>query len=525
MSWSRVGQDRKQLALFSRTLDDEIPSDYVVRLLDQVLQRIDWTPWEATYHQRLGRPPIHPRILASVLLYGLICRMLASRRLEEAVPMRIDFRWLTHDASIDHSTLSKFRRTHPESLRKLFVQIVMVGRKLGMVTLERIAFDGTRVRANNRRSGTRTPEQLRKEKQRLQEEFDRLSTKADAEDAQEAEDFGGGTSDALPKDEDRRQSQQKTSQAIARVDAALAELDSIEQSNESTPARLPTTDPESRYTKNKDGGFAPNYTPTATVDIPSGLIVDETVIPQSNEAGELSASLQQVQENYQLDSLPREVLADGLMATAENLRTCETEDVVLYSPAPGTHSGDNPAIRDNLRAPVPADQIDALPMRTVTIDGHWEKRFDKQAFVYDATADVYLCPAGQELVHSSCYTTTDCGRKVKRTRYRAERSVCEACPFAEKCLSGKSQYRQIDRGEHADVIDRQRARMASAEAQRAYATRRHAGERPFAVIKQHFGLRQFLTRGLQSVRQEWTWAAIAFNLQQLFGPLSCGVSP
>jgi transposase len=525
MSWAGAGQDRKQLALFPRTLDDEIPADHVVRLLDQILQRVDWKPWEAVYHQRLGRPPIHPRILASVLLYGLVCRILPSRRLEEAVQMRIDFRWLTHDTSIDHSTLSKFRRTHPGPLRKLFVQIVMVGRELGMVTFQRIAFDGTRVRANNRRTGTRTPEQLRKEKQRLQEEFDRLSTQANAEDTQDEEDFGGGTADAPPTDEDRRQRQRDTSRAMDRVDAALAELDSIEQSRETTPGRLPITDPESRFTKNKDGGFAPNYTPTATVDMKSGLIVDETVIAQSNEAGELQASMQQVQQDYQLDKLPREVLADSLMATAENLRTCEQENVVLYSPVPGAHSGDNPAIRDNLRAPVPAEQMDRLPMRTVQIDGRKEKRFDKQAFVYDAATDVYLCPAGQELVYSSCYTTREYGRIVKRTRYRADKSVCGACPFAMKCLTGKSKFRQIDRGEHEDVIDRQRTRMASAAAQQVYATRRHAGERPFAVIKQHFGLRQFLTRGLQRVRQEWTWAAIAFNLQRLFGRVSGGVPP
>lgn len=525
MSWARAEQDRKQLVLFSRTLDDEIPVDHAVRLIDEVLDRIDWRPWEAIYHQRLGRPPIHPRILASVLLYGLVCRILASRRLEEAVRMRIDFRWLAHDLSIDHTTLSEFRRQHPEPLRHLFVQVVMVGREMGLATFERIAFDGTRVRANNRRTGTRTPEQLRQQQQRLQEEFDRLCEQANSRDSRDDEDFGGGDSDGSAPNADREQRRRELTRALGRVNAGLAELDAIEQSRETTPGRLPITDPESRFTKNKDGGFAPNYTPTATVDMKSGLIVDQTVIAQSNEASELPASMKQVQQDYKLKAAVSEVLADGLMATADNLRTCEDENVTLYSPVPGAHSGDNPAIRDNLREPVPVDQIDCLPMRTVKIDGRREQRFDKQAFVYDAAANVYVCPAGQELVYSSSYTTTECGRVLNRTRYRADELVCGACALAEKCLTGKSKFRQIDRGEHEDVLDRQRARMESDEAQQIYSTRRHAGERPFAVIKQQFGLRQFLTRGLQTVRAEWTWAAIAFNLQLLAGRIRPAVPP
>ena len=176
------------------------------------------------------------------------------------------------------------------------------------------------------------------------------------------------------------------------------------------------------------------------------------------------------------------------------------------------------------------DQIDALPMRNVTIDGQKTQRFDKQAFVYDEEKDVYWCPAGQSLTYSSAYRTTESGRPVQRTRYRASETSCSVCPLAGKCLSGKSSHRQIDRGEHDSAIERQNAKMQKQSSQDIYATRRHVGERPFAVIKQVYGLRQFLTRGLQSVRQEWSWATIAFNLQTLVNHLlrraaSGGVPP
>ena len=57
--------------------------------------------------------------------------------------------------------------------------------------------------------------------------------------------------------------------------------------------------------------------------------------------------------------------------------------------------------------------------------------------------------------------------------------------------------------------------MATQEAQELYKLRRHPGERPFAMIKHHFGLRRFLLRGLDAVRDEWCWATIAFNLHRL----------
>lgn len=526
MTWARPEFDRKQLLLFSRTLEDEIPEGHAVRLIDQILERVDWRPWESNYHQVLGQPAIHPRILASILLYGLMCRIRASRQLEDALQFRMDFRWLAHGMSIDHTTLSEFRRKHPEALRDLFVQVVMIGRELGLVKLQRLAFDGTRVRANNRKSGTRTSAQLWKLKQQLEEEFDRLNQKADAQDSEDDEDFGGGTNPSTAAASAEKQQQERDLiQAMHRVEAALAELEKINSSSESPPGRLPITDPESRFTKNKGGGFAPNYTPTATVDTDSGLIIDQTVIPQSNESGELEATLRQVQTDHQLTDPVPEVLADGLMATTENLVTCEEQRVVLYSPVPGAHVEDNPAVRVNLRDPVPADQIDALPMRTVNTNGQRRQRFDKQAFVYDAAANVYVCPAGQELAYSSTYTTKERGRQLTRRRYRSQKSTCMKCPLAVKCLSGRANFRQIDRGEHEEVVARHNARMKSSAAQEIYATRWHVGERPFAVIKEVFGLRQFLTRGLQRVRTEWAWATIAFNLRLLATRLPPGVPP
>lgn len=509
MKWALITESREQLVLIPTSLDAGIDADHQVRLIDSILQRLDWSPLEATYNGKVGQPPIHPKILCGVILYGLICRIRSSRKLEEALQMRLDFRWLAHGMSIDHTTLSEFRRKHPQQLRQLFVQIVLIGQEIGIVQFQRIGFDGTRVRANNRKTGTRTPEQLRASKQKLQQEFDRLHEKAEQEDTEDEESFGSSSdSDEKLTPEKRREQLERARQ---QVDAALTELDLIDEAPEKTPNRLPITDPESRFGKTKEGGFAPCYTPTATVDIDSGMIVDQTVIAQSNESGELMATIDRVRQDYHLEGPVREVLADGLMATGENIQACEEMGVDLYSPVPGAHRGANPAERESLAEPVPAEHVQQLPTKKV---GQREC-FAKQAFVYDAKLNVYWCPNGKSLTHSSRYRTTESGREITRDRYRAAAQACQQCPLKDRCLSGKSKSRQIDRGLHEDAIDRQTKKMNQPSSQSKYSARRHAGERPFAMIKQVFGARQFLTRGLQSVRQEWCWLSMAFNMTVL----------
>ncbi len=98
--WQDAPAPREQLVLFTESLESRIPDDHPVRLLDEILGSLDWTTWEAKYHGRLGQPPIHPRIIASVLLFAMIRRVRSSRNIEYQIRHSIDFMWLvcrTHD--------------------------------------------------------------------------------------------------------------------------------------------------------------------------------------------------------------------------------------------------------------------------------------------------------------------------------------------------------------------------------------------------------------------------------------------
>lgn len=517
--WARAPQPREQLVIFSHQLDEAVPAEHTVRLLDEILGRIDWSAWESHYHGRLGQPPIHPRVLAGVLLYGLLMRIRSSRALEEALQVRIDFRWLAEGRTIDHTTLSEFRRRHAEALKDLFVQIGLIARGLGLLPLERLAFDGTRVRANNRRSGTRTPAELLAMQAELREKFAELERRTAQEDARDDETFGGGSPPALPEelsDVERR---------LAQVDAALAELERVRQCGETSPSRLPLTDPQSRVTPNKDGGFAPNYTPLATVDVGSGLIVSADVIAMTNEEQHLLGAIDDVREQFALEQPSAEVLADGMMCTGANLAALDARGVTLYSPIELPDPA-NPALRDDPTQPVPPQQWEQLPTKLVKPRvGEKQPQLTKAAFVYDEQRDCYWCPRGQQLVHRQTTSEQAVGGQVVRARYKAEAAACGECPLRDRCLQPGAKQRQISRDQHESRRERHARRMATPEAQATYAQRRHAGERPFAMIKQQLGARRFLLRGLEQVRTEWRWLATAFNLHRLMSLIRSRAGP
>ncbi len=516
--WARPPQKREQMVLFAERLDDCLPPDHVVRLLDELLQQVDWSRWEARYHTHRGQPAIHPRVLASVLLYGILTRIRTSRGLEEALQVRLDFRWLAEGRTIDHTTLSEFRRQSGEQLQDLFVQIGLIAQQLGLLGLQQLAFDGTRIRANNRRNRTRTPAELKELERELAAKYAELATQAAAEEAREAELFGLPAPRRLPQelaDVQRRQ------EAVA---AALAELERARQAGETVPKRVPLTDPQSRLTPNKEGGFAPNYTPLATVDVESGLVVQTDVIAMTNEDQHLVAAVEQVQRDFDLDQPSPEVLADGLMATGANLAELAQRGVTLYSPVP-LPDPNNPALRDDPSQPVPPAAWDRLPTKSVQTAGQKREQLDKSAFVYDEARDCYWCPQGKPLPHAS--TTSEAngsGRRIRK-RYQAAAADCAACPLRERCLLGQAQRRQINHEQHEQRRIEHAERMATEEAQTKYARRRHVGERPFAMIKHHFGARRFLLRGLEQVRTEWRWLTTAFNLHRLLALLRGRAGP
>ena len=197
----------------------------------------------------------------------------------------VDFLWLAEGHRPDHTTLSGFRKESGKALKGLFRQVGRLAMAMGLVRLVEVAFDGTRVKANASRYHTWTAAKVEAALKELDALFDRMMSEADQADAQVQEGlFAGESANHLPAElatlEQRRQKLQEVLQTLQSQDEARQKEGKDPEKN---PAQLPKADTDSKVMPNKEGGYAPNFTPTAAVDVSSDLIVDCEVIADPNE--------------------------------------------------------------------------------------------------------------------------------------------------------------------------------------------------------------------------------------------------
>jgi len=507
--WKDAPMPREQLVLVPRSLEDLIPADHPVRLVDEILDQLDWTQYEAAYDGRRGQPPIHPSVMAKVLLFAMIRRIRSSRQIEYELKHSIDFMWLTSGRRIDHTTISEFRRKHAQALRDIFKQMIKLAIDLKIANLAELCIDGTRVLGNANRYKTWTQARLAKALEQLDAQIAEAMENMEVSDCLDEDLLGEDISaDRLPKAVATLKARREQ---LASLQEDAAAMDEVRKKNGSKgPAQLPKTDPDSRILPNKEGGYAANYTPMATTETAGGFIVDCDVVIGNVEHDQFCSIVETVQSNFDVDL--ECVLADSAYVTGENLTAAEQQEVALIGPLAETGGQDNPAIRDDPTVPVAADQIDQLPINPQT------KRFDKSAFVYDEETDTYYCPAGKPLPHRMTENTTHRdGKPVQRKIYTSH--DCAGCELAAGCRKNPQakRGREVMHDQHEAARRRHRARMKTPEAQLAFSRRQHFGETPFAVIKACFDMRRFLLRGIEGVGQEWRWASTAFNLKKLMG--------
>jgi transposase len=166
MSGSRQPEvPREQMVLWSQRLEEAIPLDHPVRLFDELLHSAafarTFAAWERHYDLREGQPPYHPRDLAALYLYGMLNRKRSSRQLESACYNQLDVIWLLSGQTPDHSTIAAFVSAHGKMLERLFRDVLAVGIRAGLVRLEHVAVDGSKVEADAGRDSVRSEEKIR----------------------------------------------------------------------------------------------------------------------------------------------------------------------------------------------------------------------------------------------------------------------------------------------------------------------------------------------------------------------------
>ena len=251
--WAEAPIDRTQVLLFHPSLDDMIPIDHEVRILDETLRMLDWSDWEAEFDRLRGQPPIHPRILAGIWIYELARKMKTSRPPEYVCIHNVDFMWLAEGRQPDHTTLAKFFTRFKTQVKSLFKQVVKVAMTIGLVRLGEVAFDGTRVKAHNSRFNTLTADSIEKRLAEVEQDIDRL-----VQEAADAQARADNTDTPIGRKTTQLPEELATLEARkAKLQAALETANQRDEERKKdglkSPAQVPMNDQESRVMPNKEG--------------------------------------------------------------------------------------------------------------------------------------------------------------------------------------------------------------------------------------------------------------------------------
>ena len=386
-----------QLLLLPPDMTHWLPQDHLVYFIRDVVGQMDLSAVYASYDgSKGGYPAYHPEMMVALLVYAYCVGVPSSRKIERATYELIPFRVLTADQHPDHDTISEFRRRHLEALAALFVQVLRLCQRAGLVKLGHVSLDGTKVRANASKHKAMSYARMEKSVVELEAEVKRLIEEAEATDEVEDGQYGKGRrGDELPEElrfKQGRLSRIKEAKAIlereAREQAQQERFDQEKkrQDQEASgdrrgrPPKAPSekpdgkaqynfTDPESRIMK--DGAtksFEQSYNCQAAVDGHCQVIVATRVSQEANDKGELKPVVERLKTNLE-GTKPGRMTTDSGYFSEENVTYLAQEQIDGYVATGRIKHGDKPLPAPRGRIPKDASLKERMGRKLRTIKG------------------------------------------------------------------------------------------------------------------------------------------------------------
>jgi transposase len=386
-----------QLLLLPPDMTHWLPQDHLVYFIRDVVGQMDLLAVYGSYDgSKGGYPAYHPEMMVALLVYAYCVGLPSSRKIEKATYELIPFRVLTADQHPDHDTIAEFRHRHLEALAALFVQVLQLCQKAGLVRLGHVSLDGTKVRANASKHKAMSYARMEKSVVELEAEVKRLLAEAEATDEVEDGQYGKGRrGDELPEElrfKQGRLSRIKEAKEVlereAREQAQQERLDweKKRQDREASgdrrgrPPKAPSkkpdgkaqynfTDPESRVMKNSaTKSFEQSYNCQAAVDGDGQVIVATRVSQEANDKGELKPVVEKLKMNLN-GAKPRRMTTDNGYFSEQNVTYLVQEEIDGYVATGRIKHGDQPLPVPRGRIPKDASLKERMSRKLRTIKG------------------------------------------------------------------------------------------------------------------------------------------------------------
>src|SRR5438552_7546915 len=316
-----VAIDRRQL--FLRTVDVEklVEPEHCVRSIWELVGRLDLRLYYAqiaAVEGSAGREHTDPELLISLWLYAHSRGISSARELARQCEYEPGCQWLCGLQTVSHRTLSGFRSDNKSALDDLFTQVLGMLSAEGLITLERVTLDGTKIKANAGGNTFRGREKIVAHLTAAREQVRVLNEQAENEEQLAKRQTAAK----------RRAARQRAS----RMEEALREeermLRVMVRDLKTFVARASSTDPEAHVMRNGEGGTVPSYNVQLVTDTQHGLVVNVVATTDAIDYRQLDPALERCEQK--LGRAPQQLVADGDYTNHASVQAAATHGVDFY---------------------------------------------------------------------------------------------------------------------------------------------------------------------------------------------------
>ena len=486
--------ERRGQLVFGLNCEIRIPENAPVRLVSAVLEELDYKELYRAYSPLGRKSAVDPQVLFEVLVYGYLCGIYSSRKLEEACRYRVDFMWLLGDEKApDHSTLARFRTGRcREALEELFYQLVRKLEEMGETDHRTVFVDGTKLES---RAGRYTfvwrknvEKQLGKVKEQVRQQTGLTNPEALAshlEDTVQSIRFVHGSGK-------RKSPEQKSWENLHRL---LERWRAYEQQlgvMGETRNSYAKTDEDATFMRMKEdhmrnGQLKPGY--NVQIAVNSEYITGIEAFSDRADARTLKPFLRRLERFHQ--TRYEEVVTDAGYESLDNYLYLESTGQTCF-------------------------------MKPTNYDQKKSRKFQKQVgrvenMAYDPEEDSFTCAQGRKLTLRRECTEQREGQLVSTAWYRCE--DCTGCPCRSQCCRAKDPTQPKELRLQKTFWEKREQttqRIVSKRGIHLRLCRSVQVEGAFGLLKSDFGFRRFLTRGRANIRAELFLLAMAFDLKKLW---------
>ena len=497
--------EQNQLSALPPNLEDLIPKDHPVRVVNQIIERINLDPLIKKY-KPVGCTSYHPRLMLKVLVYGYLNNIYSSRKLESATKENIHFMWLSGMEQPDHNTLNRFRSERLKGVvRKVFKEVVLMLVSSGHIDLQQLYTDGTKIESKANRYTVVWGKGVKTNKERISKQLEELWQYAEQVAKDELQDTSPTQFLVIDPEEIQR--------TVNQIDKALkdkpvppkirkkllyakynwAKKFRTYQKKESILGKRNSyskTDPDATFMRMKEdhmfnGQLKPAY--NVQISTQDQLITHFSIHQNPTDTTTLKPHLESFKESFGI--MPKELVADAGYGSEENFDFLDSNNIEAY-------------VKDSY--------FDKEQHKKEKAKGE----FHSDNLHYNKKLDCYYCPMGQPMKFiGEKIEITQTGYKRKLSRYQAQN--CKRCPMHGVC-------HKLNRNRIIEVSPklielrlRARARLNS-EKGIFYRKKRPVDVEPvFGMIKQNRKFRRFLLKGIDKITVEFALVALAHNILKL----------